>query len=213
MSEPAMERAASGGLPVVALMTRHVPDKIGYVNADNIGALHLLVAHLKDLGHRCIAYAGSAHSSNYLDRRDGFREAARAAGLSSDAAMELSSTGMFYSFDVYEAALDRWLALPAPPTAIIVSDDGLAVAFVEALTRRGLRVPEDMAVTGFDDVPDAARSAGGITTIRQPFREIGRKAVERLIALIEGAPVSECRVALPVDLVVRGSTRPSGIML
>ena len=76
----------------------------------------------------------------------------------------------------------------------------------EALQARGLRVPEDMGLTGFDDMPAAQGICGGLTTVRQPFHEIGRLAAERLLALIEGAPVADCRVAVPVSLIVRAST-------
>ena len=72
MEEPLLERVAAAGLPVVALLSRHVPDGVGYVNSDNIDAVTQVVHHLLELGHRRIVYMGPAHSSNYIDRHTGF---------------------------------------------------------------------------------------------------------------------------------------------
>jgi DNA-binding LacI/PurR family transcriptional regulator len=207
LSEPAMERAAAAGLPIVALLTRHVPENVGYVNADNVGAMHALVAHLAALGHQRIAYFGPTHNSNYIDRFDGYRQALAANGLTGDPELEVvlpHEYGLWEKFNY--PALDRLLTRSDKPTAIVAPDDGWAVWMIDSVRERGLRVPEDIAVTGFDDMHNAALVAGGLTSMRQPFREIGRKAVERLIALIDGAPVSECRVTLPTELIVRAST-------
>lgn len=202
---PALERVAMAGLPVVTLLSRHVPACVGYVNADNFTAMHLLTAHLAELGRQRIAYVGPAHNSNFIDRLEGYRQGLAAVGLPYDPELEVTRN-LIWSSEEYVRAVDAWLALPSPPTAIIVPDDGWASRVCEAVRARGLRVPEDIAVTGFNDLPDTQHLAGGLTTIRQPFRQIGRIAVERLLALIEGEPVEACRVTVPVQLVVRAST-------
>lgn len=205
--EPVLERLATAGFPVIALLTRHVPDNIGYVNADNIEAMHTLIAHLTALGHRRIAYVGPAHNSNFLDRRTGYRQALAAAGLSWDTRLEVTlSETRAWAQEAYTPILDNLLRLPAPPTAIVLPDDGPAELMINAIKTRGLRVPEDIAVTGFNDIPDAQRIGNGLTTIHQPFRQMGQVAAERLIALIEGATVEECRLTLPTQLIVRAST-------
>lgn len=108
--------------------------------------------------------------------------------------------------DLLEGGLRRLIEMAETLDAIVVPNDWLAARTVEELGKRGFRVPEDVAVTGFDDVPEAAHIAGGLTTVRQPFRQIGQIAAERLLAMIEGAPVSECRITLPTELIVRKST-------
>ena len=208
MHEPILERLAAAGLPVVALLTRHVPPGIGWVNADNLGAMHLLVAHLTALGHRRIGYLGPAHTSNYRDRRDGFRQAMADAGLAGEA-LEYAEAEAVWDWPAYEATLERWLALPDRPTALIASDDGYADYAARTIARHGLRVPEDISVTGFNDAGFAKRVCGGLTTIRQPFRRIAQLGGERLIALIGGASAADCRLTVPTELVVRASTGPA----
>jgi DNA-binding LacI/PurR family transcriptional regulator len=168
--------------------------------------MHRVVAHLAERGHTRIGYVGPVHASNYIDRRDGFREALAGLGLPHDPAREITFKRDFWQRGHYERAMDNWVAQPERPTAIVVPDDECASWIVDAAARHGLRAPEDIAVTGFNDVPDAVRIGGGLTTVRQPFRQIGRLAAEKLLALIEGAPASDCRISLPTELVVRGST-------
>jgi len=205
MREPAMDRVAAAGLPVVAMLSRHVPDGVGYINADNFGAMSLLVDHLTSRGHSRIAYLGPAHSSNFKDRLEGYRSAMRHAGLDTNPLLEAAIDYPFNS-DVPGIAVDQWLSANVRATAIICADDGLAAAAFDALQARGIRVPEDIALTGFNDIFDADRIAGGLTTIRQPFRQMGQLAAERLLAMIQGAPVDTCRIVLPTELVVRASS-------
>ena len=207
LREPILERLAAAGLPVVALLTRHVPPGVGWVNADNAGAMRALVAHLLGLGHRRIGYLGPAHSSNYLDRRDSFRQAMADAGLAGGA-LEDSAAEDVWEWAAYEATLERWLALPDRPTALIAGDDGFADFAARTIARHGLRVPQDISVTGFNDAGFAKRVCGGLTTVRQPFRRIAQLGGERLIALIGGAGAADCRLTVPAELVVRASTGP-----
>lgn len=208
MEEPVLERVAEAGVPLVALLSRHVPENVGYVNVDNIAGMHLLVNHLAQMGRRRIAYVGPAHSSDFIDRRDGFRQALSAAGLTWDPRIEIAPEQNIWDWPSYGGPIEGLLGLKDRPTAIITADDGLAAVAIEAIHRQGLRIPKDVAVTGFNDIPEATRLAGGLTTIRQDFRKIGMVGVERLIALIEGSPVEECRVSVPPELVVRGTSSP-----
>jgi DNA-binding LacI/PurR family transcriptional regulator len=204
-----LDQLAAAGLPVIAVLTRHVPVDVGYINLDNIGAVRDLVLHLHGLGHRRIAYAGPLDQSNYIDRSEGYRQGLHLADLPFQPLLEATGPGAAWPFLLYPPLLDRWLALPEPPTAIIVQDDGAAAHMIELLQARGLRVPEDMAVTGFDDIPDASRSDPPLTTIQQPFHEMGQLAVERLLALAAGSPVEECRVTVPGRIITRASTVPA----
>ena len=208
LPEPILERTAAAGLPIIAALTRHVPANVGYVNVDNIAAMHAVVEHLVSLGRRRIGYFGPLHDSNHSDRYQGFCDAMTAAGLDWDPSpMEFAPlTGEAMKPDRFGRGIKRLMEMAEQPDAIVLPNDLSAAWTVEELGKHGFRVPEDIAVTGFDDVPEAARIAGGLTTVRQPFRRIGQMAVERLLAKIEGAPTSECRVTLPAELIVRAST-------
>jgi LacI family transcriptional regulator len=103
-------------------------------------------------------------------------------------------------------AVERVLDASPLPTAIFASMDDRALSWMDALRERGLRVPEDISVVGFDDAPAAA--VAGLTTIRQPCEELGRLAARMLHDLLHGRPAAECRAELPVELIVRTSTAP-----
>lgn len=206
LNEPLLEQVAKAGLPVVALLSRHVPDNVGFVNVDNIQAMHLLVQHLADLGHRRIAYVGPVPKSDFIDRRDGYRLATHSLGLKQDPGFEIVPEEDIWNWASYVQRIEPLLARRDRPTAIMASDDGLAAALIPAVRARGLRVPQDIAITGFNDFPNSRMLGEEVTTIRQNFREIGRLGAERLIALIDGAPVEECRVTIPPELVVRATS-------
>jgi len=206
MEEPTLQRVADAGLPTVALLTRHVPERVGFVNSDNVGAIGSMIDHLIGAGHQRIAYVGPTYSSNYGDRHTGYLQSLAERRLPWKPEWEALIPEHHWMNDTYGAAIDRWLGLPDAPTAIITPSDGIAAIVVDEIIKRGLRVPEDFAVTGYDDVPNAERIAGGLTTIRQPFRQIGIAAVERLLVLIEGADVTRCCVTLPADIVARTTT-------
>ena len=82
----------------------------------------------------------------------------------------------------------------------------MALTVIDCLQARGLRVPDDIAVCGFNDIPAAEQIGGGLSTVHQPFADMGRIAVERLDALLHGAPLAECRVTIPVQVVRRATT-------
>lgn len=203
-NEPILEQVTHAGLPVVALLSRHVPEGAGFVNADNIGGTQQLVAYLVEKGHRRIAFIGPAHSSNFEDRLIGYRQGLQTCAIPYDPAIEIRFDADLRDQERYEKALDQCLGQPNPPTAIVAPNDGIADLIIRLLNVRGLRVPEDVAVTGFDDIPDATQQiAGGLTTLRQPFRLVGEQAVRNLLKRIAGAPATECQTVIPVEVVVR----------
>lgn len=207
---PALERVAAAGLPVVAIFSRHVPANVGYINGENIAAAQALVAHLAEQGHQRIAFAGPARrSSNYEDRREGYRRGLTLAGLPYDPVLEPPLPDNRQPRPSCERLLRSWLALPEPPTAVMAVNDEWAAALLAVAQELGLQLPQQLAVTGFDDVPAASSLGGGLTTVHQPFRLIGAQATERLLALIGGASVESCRVELSLELVVRRSSVPS----
>jgi len=199
--------AAAAGLPVISLLSRRVPDGAGYVVADNVSGIRDLVHYLANSGHTRIAFLGSARTSDFMDRTSGYREGLATAGIAYDP--EIEWTGMKddnWTPEGIAPVLERWLQLHNRPTAIVTVEDILAKYVIELAWARGLRVPEDLAVTGFNGLPITKTLCGGLTTVCQPFSEIARIAVERLDAMIQGAPLSECRIVVPVTLALRAST-------
>jgi len=210
--EPMLEYVAEAGLPAMMLLSRQIMPGVGYVDTDNIGGMLQIMAHLTSLGHKRIAYAGPTHARDFLDRLEGYTEGLRIAGLPLDPALVAADEKISINWyptsytPEYDAALDRWLALPNPPTAIVLSTDGWAEWMTGALAQRGVRVPEDMAVTGFDNNLSFDPQELGYTTVVQNFHEIGRLGTLCLANLIDGAPVESCRTILPAEIIVRASS-------
>lgn len=209
VGSPALEKLSQACFPVVAVLGRRVPDNIGFVDSDNVGGGYQVVEHLIAKGHRRIGFAGPIHSSNFMDRFQGYCNALEANGIECDPT--LAATGPELRAypggpEVYAPVLDAWLALPDPPTAAFVCTDHWAANLASAALARGLHIPEDLALAGFDDTPDERSLCGGLTTVGQPFSEIGRAAVTQLLKMIEGAPAAECRVSVPLTLIARAST-------
>lgn len=209
INHPLMIRIADAGLPVVALLTRHVPKTVSYVNADNVGGVQAMIRYLLDLGHRRIAYVGPAHSSNYIDRRDAYRQALASASIPRDPTLEASPQVDIWNMDYYLRCIDGWLAMRKRPTAIVAADDGFAEKVVNQLVARGIRVPEDISVTGFNDLPMASQFHGGLSTIHQSFIEIGRLGAERMIELIDSGVREPFATTVPTQIVIRQTTGPA----
>jgi LacI family transcriptional regulator len=162
--------------------------------------------HLLELGHRRIAYAGGPLAATCSQARlHGYRAALENAGIPADP--DLVSDGRFH-YDDGLAAGARFLELSRPPTAIFAGSDAKALGVLEAARRRGLRVPDDLSVVGFDDTVLAELATPSLTTVRQPLQDMGRVALRRLLRLIAGEPLDSHHVELATDLVVRGSTAP-----
>ncbi len=162
--------------------------------------------HLLDLGHRRIAIiTGPAHALSGRARLDGYRAALDAAGVPIHP--DLIVEGDFNIDDGLEHAR-RLLALPDPPTAIFASNDAQAVGVYQAAGEAGLRIPQDLSVVGFDDLPMARWLIPSLTTIRQPLAEMAAAATTMLISLAQGEPLPRKRLELSTDLIVRKSTVP-----
>jgi LacI family transcriptional regulator len=204
-----MEKLARAGLPVVAALTRRVPENVGYVDTENVDGGRQVTAHLITQGHTRIAVAAPTHASNFLDRLEGYRAALTAAGIPYEPVLAATDPALADHPDdprTYARILDRWMALPHPPTAVFASTDRWAARLAEAAQARGLSIPGDLALAGFDDTVAARTLCGGLTSVSQPFMDIGRMAVEQLLRTVGAAPAAACRVALPVTLTVRAST-------
>jgi LacI family transcriptional regulator len=180
--------------------------RIPSVSAAHTSGAHQAMRHLLELGHRRIAaITGPSGWVATEDRRRGYHAALAAAGILPDPALELES-----NFEIrggLEAAR-QLLDLPQQPTAIFAFNDNLATGAIQAARERGLRVPEDLSVVGFDDVEHATIVTPALTTVRQPLAEMGRTAVSLLTRLLEGHSFETLHVQLATRLVVRESTAP-----
>jgi LacI family transcriptional regulator len=201
----AAERLVEYGVPLVVL-DRQTPD-VGCpsVVADNFRGGYFATEHLIKLRHQrigCIARpVGLSHSQ---DRILGYQAALRDYDLPADEA--LVAKGGFRLEDGREAT-NRLLDLEPPPTALFAYNDIMAIGALRAAHERGLCVPNDFSVVGFDDIPQAAFTCPALTTVSQPKLDMGRRGAELLLDLIDGRrPPVEADVPLEVRLVIREST-------
>ncbi len=201
---PLLERL---NVPIVLVNDQHPGAFVHSVLIENVTGSRTAVEHLIGLGHRRIAYIGdrSGYQSD-AERLSGYRQALAAAGIEFAAALAVQGDGRP---DAAIEAADGLLALPAPPTAICCYNDMTALGAMRAIRARGLRVPEDVSVTGFDDLFFAAYLQPPLTTVRQPMQQMGRIAMENLFKLMSGeesATQGDMRVWVDAELVVREST-------
>ncbi|UAK23042.1 LacI family DNA-binding transcriptional regulator [Sphingomonas nostoxanthinifaciens] len=173
---------AEADAPAVAIATGAVADRLSSVRIDDFKAARVITDHIVTLGHRRIGFiVGNPNQSASQQRLEGYRAALEEHGLPFDPA--LVSQGLF----TYRSGLDateHLLDLPHRPTAIFASNDDMAAAAVAMAHRRGLDVPGDLSVCGFDDTALAVTVWPELTTVRQPIAEMSRAAVDMLIAQI-----------------------------
>jgi LacI family transcriptional regulator len=191
--------------PVVLLSCRMHDEDHGGITIDNVGGAREMVTHLVSLGHRRIAIIKGAQG-NYdaSERLRGYRKALKEAGIAPDASLE--AEGDFVETSGHRAALEL-ARLRAPPTAIFAANDAMAIGALSALREQGLRVPRDMAVVGFDDIPLARYMDPPLSSVHVPILEMAERAARRLIAALAGDPFDQGRLErLPTRLVLRASS-------
>ena len=205
------DRLKQIGVPVVLLNnhSKHGGPYTFSVRVDDHHGGWLATKHLSSLGHRRIAYLGVGepeHSSN-AERHAGYCRALAEAGIASDPALHLAGNGRS---DGGEAALVRLLELDALPTAAFCYNDMTAVGVLCAARELGVAIPQTLAVVGFDDIPLASFISPSLTTIAQPKFELGHKAMQMALSLMEpGAPGAREEVhdiSLKGELIIREST-------
>jgi LacI family transcriptional regulator len=179
-------------------------ERIPSVSGAHTAGADQALQHLLGLGHKRIAaITGPRGWVATEDRRRGYLGALAAVGIVPDAALEVESD--FEIAGGVEAA-GAVLDLGEPPTAIFAFNDNLAIGAIQAARARGLRVPEDLSVVGFDDVEHATIVSPALTTVRQPLAEMGRTAVSLLMRLLAKQRIETLRIELGTRLVVRDST-------
>ncbi|GAA2149499.1 LacI family transcriptional regulator [Humibacillus xanthopallidus] len=209
MSDEQLAALSRAGVHLVVIDPLELPN----VDVTSIGSTNFVgglsaAQHLLDLGHRRIAFLGGhLGAACNQARMSGFRAALERAGIAVPVEYIRSAHFMYADGVAGGAAL---LDLPVPPTAIFAASDEIAVGVMEAARARGLRVPEDLSVVGFDDTQLARMSSPPLTTVRQPLTEMGRVAVRTALRLIDGESIDSHHVELATELVLRESTdRPT----
>jgi LacI family transcriptional regulator len=199
-------RLANQGVPVViqgSLDEASVPS----VDVDNVAAARKAVQHLLGLGHRrigCLTNASLTYTAA-RERAAGYGDALRAAGVESDDALVVEAD---FNAASGRAAMARLLETDI--TAVFVASDVVALGAMAAIREAGRRMPDDISVVGFDDIPLAAYFDPPLTTVRLPAHDLGRAVGAALLDRIAGRPVA-ARTVLPTELVIRSSTAPPAL--
>ncbi|GAB3689354.1 LacI family DNA-binding transcriptional regulator [Nocardiopsis oceani] len=199
------EELRSLDVPAVVIDPVGIPDlTTPTIGATNWAGGLSATEHLIHLGHRRIAFVeGRPELWCSRARLDGYRAGLETAGLTVDPDLIAPAEFTYESgFRAGERLFDR----DERPTAVFVSSDQMALGVYEALRQRGLRVPEDVSVVGFDDLPEARWSSPPLTTVRQPLADMGRLAVRTVQRLVQNETIESSRVELATGLIVRHST-------
>ncbi|WP_173529867.1 LacI family DNA-binding transcriptional regulator [Nonomuraea antri] len=196
---------AKARLPLVVIDPLNLPRAlVTSVGSTNFAGGLAATQHLLALGHRRIAYIGGpATAACNQARLHGYRAAMEAEGV--PVPPEYVRTGHFRYADGVESGA-ALLDLPDAPTAIFAGSDETALGVIEAARARGLRIPEDLSLAGFDDTQIARMASPPLTTVRQPLREMGGVALRTALRLAAGEKIDSHHVELATELVVRGST-------
>lgn len=174
------------------------------VGATNWQGAYNATEYLIKMGHQRIGFiTGSMDLGCAEDRLQGYRSALRTHHITEEA--ELIYEGDFLQTDGYTGA-SALLDLPNPPTAIFASNDVMAMGVMDAVRNRGLRVPNDISVIGFDNIPQSAMVFPTLTTVQQPLEQMGRVATQMLLGILKTPEKESGRIELPTELLVRNST-------
>lgn len=196
-----IERMIDAGKPVVVLGRPFRSDNVSYIDIDNINAAYNAVSHLIRVGYQRIAtISGPINSSVGIDRKKGYLKALneRNIEINEDLIIEgdFSEAGGHFAMQQL---------LPAQPDAVFAASDTMAIGAMRAVREAGLRIPEEIAFVGFDDLPMARLSDVKLSTIRQPVVQFGENSIEILIDLIENGINPPRHVIMSTELVIRDS--------
>ena len=202
--EPELAELVASAFPTVAIDTQLFGARASFISSDNVGGTAAAVRHLAELGCKRIAYVGGwVPDPANIDRRLGYESALGEFGL--ELREEYVMLGGWSHVRAYELT-KRALELPEPPDAFFCASDEMAIGAIKAIEEAGLRVPEDIAVAGFDDSDYAAISVPSLTSVRQDRVGLGTAAVEALLRMLDAPDSSPPSIVLPVELVVRESS-------
>jgi LacI family transcriptional regulator len=202
--EPELAEFVASGFPTVAIDTQLFGPRASFISSDNVGGAAAAVRHLAELGRKRIAYVGaSGPEPTNIDRHLGYESVLGEYGL------ELREEYVVHAGWFHGPARDltrQLLELPEPPDAIFCASDVMAVGAMAAIEAAGLRVPDDIAVVGFDDSDYAEIVMPSLTSVRQNLVGLGTAAVEAILRMLDSPDSPPATSVLPVELVVREST-------
>ncbi|WP_061961759.1 LacI family DNA-binding transcriptional regulator [Demequina flava] len=200
------EALSDAHIPLVVIDPVNTPaDGIPSVGVNSFTGGYAATKHLIDLGHERIAFIGGRASECADARRAGYYHALREAGIEVPGTYDQPGN---FLFEDGQVAGRKLLDMPEAPTAIFASNDLEALGVLDIAHLKGIRVPSELSVVGFDDSMQAISAAPHLTTVRQPFDEIGATAARLLLQSIGNEPLSSKRLELATELIVRDSTAP-----
>jgi LacI family transcriptional regulator len=203
-ADPRIRSLLQAGIPTVFIDTVGQGDHAISIRSDHMDAARQLAVYLLSLGHRRIAFiSGPTVNLAAMERLLGFQQALAKTGISLDPDLvRQSGWNTDEAYQTAHALLDQRRDF----TALVAGSDLMAIGILRALHEHNLQVPRDMSLTGFDDVILSQYTTPPLTTVRQDTEKMGREAIQRLIALIEGEETTS--LVVPTQLVIRGSTGP-----
>lgn len=201
MNDPIVQILHDSKVPFVLIGRHPKLDDVNYLDADNFAGARKATLHLLQLGRSRVAtITGPLNVIPGYDRYRGYEAALEEQSI--PLRPELVAEGDFSEASGYMGMLQL---LRAKPDAVFVSSDVMAVGALRALRVANLRVPQDVAIVGYDDIPQASRSEPPLTTVRQPIQKMGRMAVELLIEILRHHPSAPQHILVETELVVRKS--------
>jgi LacI family transcriptional regulator len=204
--EPELLSLASSKFPCAAIDTQLIGPRASFISSDNVGGAATAVRHLVALGRKRIAFIGGwGFEPVHIDRRLGYENALGESGL------KLREEYVMLGGWLHGRARDlteQVLKLPEPPDAVFCASDVMAIGAMAAIEEAGLRIPEDVAVVGFDDCEYAAIVVPQLTSVRQDLIGLGTASVEEVLRILDSPDDPPPSSVLPVELVVRESTIP-----
>jgi LacI family transcriptional regulator, galactose operon repressor len=203
---PLIREAVGAQLPTVLVVPDETFNDVQLVRCDNRSAGVAIANHLVELGHRAIAFAGGpAHAIDSKHRLQGLREGLKAHGVSIDSAHVFSCGS--WDVDAGVKCANEFFARSRHVTAIVLANDALASGFMRVAHQRGVPIPEDISVAGFDGLPESELLWPALTTVAQPMRQMGRAACRRVFEVM-AAPGQVQTIEFAMRLIARESTGP-----
>jgi len=203
-NRPQVEEALAGGIPTIVINNLVEDLDVHYIAVDNIGGAQNAVNYLIGLGHRNIAHiAGELFTQSAAHRFEGYKRALQKKGIPLNADYIIKTD---YSRGQARLAAEKLFKLPKPPTAIFVASDAMALEVMTVARERGIKIPADVSLVGFDDNPSGLYGPISLTTVRQPLVKMAQDSVKELNAIMNSKkPAQIRRIILPTELIIRES--------
>jgi DNA-binding LacI/PurR family transcriptional regulator len=204
--ERAVKEVVQSGIPCVVIWESLEDSSLSFVGFNNFAAAYSMTEYLIRLKHQRIGLILGPYTKVRRARRrlEGYQAALRDYGLSYEPRMVIEKQPTLHEG---KEAMQKLLSMRQPPTAVFAASDMLAVGALAASREKGLRVPEDVSIAGFDDIDFAAFCNPPLTTVRVPAAQMGEMAVEMLVEMIEGNSMEAKQITLNTELVIRESCR------